>query len=782
MCTTLREYRALARQIIMSHTPPPDSSPAGSLATRRIQPRFGALLQACRQHLLNHLDQQLAETFVQSDATLFAMADKAANNLEQVQFFDGMRELRRLRPVIVRQFHQQLSTGLSAYLEGRAAAEPTRLPASSAQLSLLAHEEHEEGLLIERMVERQLSGDGRRLYAVEQRMAELCAHPEQARQQPLPIAPRAIAEALRQALSGEPLPLAIRRVLYAQFDQQLMSSLDELYAALDQLLCAQGILPQLPEQPRPRRAARSSSVTQPPSPASMPLLATAQSAGSQPPAGTAQLFRGVTDLLSRRHAPGAGANDGSVPGLGTPATAAQRSSVPPASGTYSEAELLAALTRLQQLNAGRLDSLPTQDAGELKQRLHAELEAACTLPERPQLRADDADIIDLVGMLFAFILDDPLLPDRCKTVLSHLHTPYLKIALRDRQLFTQEDHPARRLLDSLARAGARFAEDSDAAGLLTRMQAIVETIVQDLSGDGALFLRLLAEFDSHVARLQPRIERREQRTLEAAQGRDRLQAARQRAGLAIVEAIDGRPLPPLLVELLESAWGDVLALIHLRQGEHSEAWRQGCQIANQLAWSCTPLSRSERARMQRERLALLEQLREGLQQLGSLSDGEIRRLQQDVLACQHAVQSGQPELVAELRATLPASTLGAMQQDATSAAANDAGTSADGEAVQAQLAQLQALPFGSLFAFHEDGQVRRLRLSWFSPATGHYLFIDPSGEHNRSWPAERLASALLQGTVRVLGTPSDTPLMERALQAIYRVLQRMEDDSPDEPR
>ena len=439
---------------------------------------------------------------------------------------------------------------------------------------------------------------------------------------------------------------------------------------------------------------------------------------------------------------------------------------------------MAALTRLQQVTAREITSelQQPQDAGQIKARLYAELEAACTLPERPQLSDEDADIIDLVGMLFAFILDDPALPDRCKTVLSHLHTPYLKLALRDRRLFTHGNHPARQLLDSMAKAGTRFVEDNDASGLLAKMQDIVERIIQDFSEDRTRFSLLLVEFEKHLRHLQQRIDLRERRTLDTARGRDRLHAARRQAAEQIRQVLIGRALPRLMQELLENGWRDVLTLIHLRAGEQSEEWQSACQVAEQLAWSCTPLSSSDRERMQRTRLSLLEQLREGLQQLGSLPEADIRGLLQDVVACQHAVQTRQPELVDDLLVRLPKSLLGAKLQ----APPEDDLPASDAlpEKLEAELHQLQALPFGSLFGFHENGQVRRLRLSWFSPATRRYLFIDPCGEHNRTWPAARLARALHDGSVQLLGEPTDTPLMERALQAIYRVLQRLEEDQP----
>lgn len=762
----------------MSHTPPPDSPTPIALAGRSIRPRFGQLEQGCRQLVMNHLDQQLARTFDLVDDALFVQADKATSNLEQALYFDGMRTVRQQRAQIVRRFHQQLAAGFAASLEGLSPSSAAPAPEERPQLSLLAHEEHEEDLLLGNMVRRCRQHCQARLGPLEQRLAELCPEPQAALREDSPFAPQAIAEAFRLALPGEGLPLTIRRVLYALFEQQVMTSLDSLYAALDQLLSGAGILPQLGgQQPRPRSPSREE-----PAPARTPRPSPQQAQSldpARPPrTESGRLFQGVTQLLSQRHrAPASHVAETPPPTIVAPCAAP-----PPRAGTYSEAELMAALNRLQQVSARQIGArLPQpQDAGQLKMRLQAELEAACTLPEQPQLSSEDADIIDLVGMLFAFILDDPGLPDRCKTVLSHLHTPYLKLALRDRQLFTQGDHPARRLLDSMAKAGARFLEDSDAYGLLAKMQDIVERIIQDLGTDRSGFTRLLEEFEEHLRRLQQRVELREHRTLSTARGRDRLYAARRQAREQIRQILIGRTLPPLIQGLLENSWHDVLALIHLRQGEQSEEWRRACLVGEQLAWSCSPLDSHGRERLQRERLALLDQLRSGLQQLGSLAEVDIRRLLQDVVTCQHAVQTRQPELAASLQAAWPNSPLGALLHDPE--AAEPPTADGNGETLpahlEAQLQRLQALPFGSLFAFHEDQQVHRLRLSWVSPVTRHYLFIDPSGERSRTWSAARLAQALQDGSVRLLGEPTDTPLMERALQAIYRVLQRMEDGRP----
>ena len=54
------------------------------------------------------------------------------------------------------------------------------------------------------------------------------------------------------------------------------------------------------------------------------------------------------------------------------------------------------------------------------------------------------------------ILDDANLSDVVKSLLSHLHTPYLKLALMDRSFLDNYQHSARLLINSMAEVGGRW--------------------------------------------------------------------------------------------------------------------------------------------------------------------------------------------------------------------------------------------------------------------------------------------------------------------------------------
>ena len=89
-----------------------------------------------------------------------------------------------------------------------------------------------------------------------------------------------------------------------------------------------------------------------------------------------------------------------------------------------------------------------------------------------------------------------------------------------------------------------------------------------------LYTALLADIQQHLALLTRKAQTAERRHVEAMQGRERLDQARQRASALIGERFAQSPPRGLLRALLDRAWSDVLALTLLRHGEDSDAFVQ----------------------------------------------------------------------------------------------------------------------------------------------------------------------------------------------------------------
>jgi hypothetical protein len=301
---------------------------------------------------------------------------------------------------------------------------------------------------------------------------------------------------------------------------------------------------------------------------------------------------------------------------------------------------------------------------------------------------------------------------------------------------------------------------------------VVERVIHDFFGDLQLFEGLLEEFNEFVATLRHKVELRERRAVEAAKGRDKLLGARQHAVEVIAKSLTDRQPPTIIRNFLELTWADVLVFVLLRNGERSPEWQRACEAAEQLAWSGTLLDDAGRERLQKLRVPLLEDLRKGLELLGGYHEDGIRRLLQDLVACQHAVQAKQPLVAAKLTPNLPESPLGAMLGEDAALATLAPRESTLSARAQALIKELSHIEFGTWFEFVNGQQVRTLKLSWFSPTTRNYMFVDQSGQRVAIKPITQLASEMEQGLARIVTPERGAPLVDRALTAIYRVLQR----------
>jgi len=732
-----------------------------TLASRGIQPRFGELGQSLRRLAMNRLAEHLGSVFAQADDTLFECAQSAENNQVQGMFFDSMQDIRKQRPLIERSYHQFVGNRFDAFLGGIATTDDAATP-SAEELSLVGNEDYEETLQINAMSRRVQERCAPSLNGLDQRLAWLVERPE-LHEDANPFAPAVIAQGFREAMASSPFPLRIKTILYTLFEQHVMFGLDSLYDALNQRLIEDGVLPELKYAP-PRGTPPARPATQAKTDPAQTSLQPTDLDGA-PPQDPAALLRGLTALLGEQRR------------LSAPTANDDQDEAPqPGKRSFSADELIDALNRLQAEMAEELGQRIAQPQGidAFRDGLHQRLDACSAQPGMRKLTEEQLDTIDLVGMLFEFIRDDENLPDSCKTVLSHLHTPYLKVALQDEALFTDHHHPARRLLNAMAQAGALYGGDgdSDDQALLNKQQWVVEQVARHYRTDLQLFDRLLDDFNEFIAALRNKVELRERRAVEAIKGRDRLLAARQQAVETTARALDGKTVPLAISTFLQQTWTDVLVFVSLRHGDQSPQWQRACEVAQELAWSGTPLDEEGVERLRNLRLAMLDDLRQGLELLGGHHEAGIRRLLQDLVACQHAVQGKQPQIAATLTPALPESPLGTLL-DADATAPDDTIDADLPRPLAKRVKDLERLEFGTWFEFLGQGQPLLLKLSWFSPTTRNYMFVDHSGQRVAVKPIVELAREMERGDARIVMPERGAPLMDRAMSAIFRFLQRL---------
>ena len=227
----------------------------------------------------------------------------------------------------------------------------------------------------------------------------------------------------------------------------------------------------------------------------------------------------------------------------------------------------------------------------------------------------DTDLINLVSAMFDYILDDQDLPTAMKALLGRLQIPMLKVALIDELFFKTEKHPARLLLNSLAKAGVSWDEKAQSSDVLyKKIEETVFTILTDFHNDMQLFEQLLKEFNQFYEEQQARVAIIDQRTREAEERRAKADMARSVVQLALNQKLTGRKLPLAVIRLLQDGWRHVLYLSFLKDGKDAESWRQAVKVVDALIWSMTPV-REDDAWLERLKSVapkLVNSLRKGL--------------------------------------------------------------------------------------------------------------------------------------------------------------------------
>lgn len=715
-------------------------------------------------------DTQLAKLFENAGTALLDFANRAESDAVQSRFFEAMGQFNRRRSDIEQIFRQEINQGFDHLgsappphqLHGRAAME-------GLELSLLEPDEVEESVAAENLILRANASYFPELYAISQRLGFINGG-DKLKDYEIPGGPHHLVISYRRSIEGLDVDVRVKIILYALFDKFILKSTRDTYDAYNGLLIGAGVLPEL----KPVQIRRDpADVDQPQADQGQSEQDTPADSGERPSLG-AELFNSILGMMSARW-PGRAAASGpssTAPGgaASEPQTRALLSAISTAQSQHTPETVSTAVAAAPQLPSVEIDVAFVE---RVKEALSLEREQVLSTVDREKLSPVDADLIDLIGMLFEYMLNDPVLPNVAKALLSHLHTPYLKVALIDRRLLVDAQHPARRLLDQMVEAGSLWVEEANLSrGLFPAMQQIVDRVLQEFTDDVGLFDELLAFLDEKLREQQRRSDTTEQRSQDAARGRERLALAKQQAAREIRTLIADRALPKPVVAFLSKTLFDQLLFILLRDEEQEggHAWRRAVKVGEQLVAIFDPQSDPSSRRAQAAALPRLrDEIAATAQHLGSFNSTAVAAL----LALLDSPESWRSQTLE--RAEISASqtqgfAAGSSAPNLVSAVAPNEDLS---EPERQMLERLGKMRFGTWFEFsgEPDAPPRRIKLSWVSPLTSTCMFVDRAGMQAETKNLKDLAQEVLAGRAKVIPRPKH-PFIDRALVSIHKMLER----------
>ncbi|WP_417780755.1 DUF1631 domain-containing protein [Stutzerimonas xanthomarina] len=737
--------------------------------------RLPVALISVRDKAAQQLRLALQTLFDNADDSLFEIADRATSNAEQNAFFEAMRDLRMKRRGIERSFLQQVFESFST-LNQYEIGKPAPQEASFESLALVQNDELEESVAIDTMVAKVMSRASQPLSHLTTRMNVLVS--KKLDDKNTPLGPQQLCQYFLEACRSLGVEIKVKLIILKLFERYVLTDLEQLYAEANQVLVAANVLPEL-QSAQPRRSSRPAT--------SGNSLSRSGAEFSEPSSyvdsGVQEAFGSLQALLSE------------LRGSALPARNLPSDAIP-----ISSNDLMRLLSHLQSRAPLQVDEFDLQ--GQLEQLLHR----VSTRSGKSRVVGEvDEDVINLVSMLFEFILDDRTLPDSFKALIGRLQIPVLKVAVLDKTFFSRGSHPARRLLNEIASAAMGWADQDEVQrdSLYQKIEQIVARLLNDFVDDPAIFSELLADFLAFTGDERRRSELLEQRTRDAEEGRARAEMARQEVEHALNQRLLGKTLPEVVVRLLQEAWSKVLLLTCLKHGTQSEQWQAALATMDDLIWSVAPHEDLEsRAQLLELVPSLLKNLREGLVSAAfdpfSTSDFFTRL---EALHVQTLQQLNQPTKPAPAGELLDHSDTAAEQklelpprEDIANEAASQAMVEVNEEIVllapgetrehepeinlddnDEALTQVDNLRVGSWVEFQEDEEHKlRCKLAAVIKPTGKYIFVNRTGMKVLEKTRMGLAIEFRRDAIRLL---NDALLFDRALESVIGNLRSLKNNN-----
>ena len=391
----------------------------------------------------------------------------------------------------------------------------------------------------------------------------------------------------------------------------------------------------------------------------------------------------------------------------------------------------------------------------------------------------DRGTVDALAEVFDYVFADHAIPAQLKVVIARLQIPTLKAAMIDREFFRSENHPARKLIDALARGSVTWnIEKGEQDPLYLQIDKTVHRALTEFEDDLALFDELSQEFAEFLNQAEQQAQTQIEPVAKVELSDESLALACSHADEVIQTRINAlpltAPLAPLLLPFLTIQWREVLARAWLRVQTQREAWNGALSTMDQLIWSTQPQTVVVERRQRepdltprpQERRQLMRVLPELIRNLGAGLDS-IRwsgKAREDFM-------SGLMELHMNAVRTAPPTPEELDRRAQEAQAGQEAMVALDARVAQAQseskdefTLKAQAMERGMWFDYlNERSQLHRCRLSWISPKRTRLLFTNREGFDAFVRSEREVAELLREGRITEI---DQAPIVGRALDQL----------------
>lgn len=750
---------------------------------------FGELLPQILTNFVTDLKPKLVICFEALDDTLFDLAEKSDSNQKQTLYFESMRSVRKSRDKIFIGFFKQIKTTFKSFKNNEFEFfETEKDDLNQSSLSLIDDKELDETLAITNLIQKSEMVYHRHIFALKKRFSLLASGTKLSSDQ-IPVSPHVVVNSFANSIKILDMDVTTKLILYKLFERCVMGQLNDYYNHTNDFLAEKGILPEIKYNVGRKAQGNNHSANNIQQPTSENLN---QSLGEpvqnqQNSASVAQNNHGsslqqnvdpnyqvISQLFKRSHqqtennSSFSQSNSNNLP-------------VPTPVANIDMGSMINALSILQGEVFSDIENkhYSNKSPTEIKDDLINQLHKLDSNSKNKKVRQKDEDTINLVALLFQFIVEDRNLPDSIQVILARLQIPYLKIALKDSQLFSDKTHPARTLLDKLSLASVGWSDKTDKnSRYISKLENVVHDILELDEYGHDVFTALQADFEKFLKQLKKKSDVLQKRTQEKTIGQEKISQAKEQTAQLLVNKMTNKQMPILIRDILLGEWSNVLILMHLRHTTGSEEYKQKVLFIDEIIKYCVPVI-NDKEITKKDVKKLSDLYKTGLDLL-AFQAKELIDKQHELINCiyeVHEIDLSNKEDKAPVE-LIPAEEILQLsdkhKQHEIAEFIEEIITPSEDtrvyEAINDEFSDMvDALKVNTWMEFVQSETTIRAKLSWISPITGKFLFVNSRGLKTSDKSKLALAEGLRNKSIRLL---EKVALFDRALDSIAKNLEK----------
>ncbi len=362
----------------------------------------------------------------------------------------------------------------------------------------------------------------------------------------------------------------------------------------------------------------------------------------------------------------------------------------------------------------------------------------------PELSPKQNKTLDLMGMVYDEIENDPSIDSHIRSSFNAINVPLLRMAVNDENFFSDAAHPARKFMELLVESSQKW----HGTNVIKKVHQYSDSAAKTFDGSTTSFVAALKELTQYLEITENRAHKAEKKWISAAQGKEKMEITKAEVESHLDDILDGCDVK-FIRDIILHVWKDSLTLTLLREGKDSEQWEKKTKSAKIIS---NIGNKKEFIKLSGpEKLAAMHHLDQTMDELGFSKRDRIST-KDNIHACLGWQESDEDE--EEKPATPTLKKVLSIDEAVKSQEIESANKKIEeirelSEAEKLIMEKVINMPYGSLFDFviNQQSETLRRKLSWVSTMSETVLFVDLVGRHPHKMKLPRLAIDMVRKNI-----------------------------------